>query len=185
MDSILTPHSNEESVAETLRWPRGPGGWGFSDEDAHTILLSPPKWDPENSTLRKPDRERARAGYRGTQARSTSPAAPSVGANNGPPQHPANPPHTHKSRVARARPRHSARNGLGNSDPRATGTLGERARRQPSPRRGPPWRAVTQPRDMRLSVQRRARRTGPPAGRGREQRASWLRCAPGRYARHR
>ena len=29
------------------------------------MLLSPPRWDPENSTVRKPDRERVSKGHRG------------------------------------------------------------------------------------------------------------------------
>ena len=46
MDSVLNPHSDEECVANTIQWPHGPGGWGFSQEDAHTILLPPPAVGP-------------------------------------------------------------------------------------------------------------------------------------------
>ena len=28
MGSILTPHSDEDFVASTIKWTHGPGGWG-------------------------------------------------------------------------------------------------------------------------------------------------------------
>ena len=64
MDSILLPHSDTECIAHALSWPHGPGGWGFSEEDAHTLLISPPRWEPTNITVRDPDRQRARNAYR-------------------------------------------------------------------------------------------------------------------------
>ena len=64
IDSILESHSDAECITHATAWPHGPGGWGFSDEDAHTILISPPRWDPSNSTVDSTQRERARAAYR-------------------------------------------------------------------------------------------------------------------------
>ena len=64
MDSILLPHSDAECIAHALSWPHGPGGWGFSEEDAHTLLISPPRWEPTNFTVRDSDRQRARNAYR-------------------------------------------------------------------------------------------------------------------------
>ena len=61
MDSVLHPHSDTECIAQATTWPHGPGGWGFSDIDAHTILVSPPRWDPDNTTVREEDRLRARS----------------------------------------------------------------------------------------------------------------------------
>ena len=63
MDSVLRPHSDAECIAHATTWPHGPGGWGFSDTDAHTILVSPPRWDPDNTTVREEDRLRARSLY--------------------------------------------------------------------------------------------------------------------------
>ena len=78
-------------MANTIQWPHGPGGWGFSHEDAHTILLPPPRWDPENSTVRKSDRERAREGYRSAQAGTPTSEVLYGEGNDGPSQHPGSP----------------------------------------------------------------------------------------------
>ena len=64
MDSILLPHSDTECIAHALSWPHGPGGWGFSEEDARTLLISPPRWEPTNITVRDSDRKRARNAHR-------------------------------------------------------------------------------------------------------------------------
>jgi len=64
MDSVLLPHSGTECIAHALSWPHGPGGWGFSEEDAHTLLISPPRWEPTNITVRDSDRQRARNAYK-------------------------------------------------------------------------------------------------------------------------
>ena len=63
MDSVLHPHSDIECITHATTWPHGPGGWGFSDTDAHTILISPPRWDPDNTTVREEDRLRTRNLY--------------------------------------------------------------------------------------------------------------------------
>ena len=63
MDSVLHSHSDDECITHATAWPHGPGGWGFSDADAHTILISPPRWDPGNTTVREEDRLRARSLY--------------------------------------------------------------------------------------------------------------------------
>ena len=52
MDSVLHFHSDTECIAKATTWPHGSGGWGFSDTDAHTILISPPRRDPGNTTVR-------------------------------------------------------------------------------------------------------------------------------------
>ena len=46
MDSVLHAHSGAECIAKATAWPHGPGGWGFSAMDAHTILISPPEVGP-------------------------------------------------------------------------------------------------------------------------------------------
>ena len=43
MDSVLHAHSDTECIAKATAWPHGPEGWGFSETDAHTILISPPR----------------------------------------------------------------------------------------------------------------------------------------------
>jgi len=76
MDSILLPHSDAECIAHALSWPHGPGGWGFSEEDAHTLLISPPRWEPTNLTVRDSDRQRARNEYRRLNRTPSQPPAP-------------------------------------------------------------------------------------------------------------
>jgi len=73
MDSVLRPHSDAECIAHATTWPHGPGGRGFSDTDAHTILVSPPRWDPDNTTVREEDRLRARSLYQ-RRCRDSRPA---------------------------------------------------------------------------------------------------------------
>ena len=63
MGSVLHAHSDTECIANATAWPHGPGGWGFLDTDAHTILISPPRWDPDNTTVLEEDRIRARRLY--------------------------------------------------------------------------------------------------------------------------
>ena len=60
---MLHPHSDTECIAKSTAWPHGPGGWGFSEAGAHTILISSPRWDPDNTTVREEDRIRARKLY--------------------------------------------------------------------------------------------------------------------------
>ena len=63
MDSVLRLHSDDECTTHVSRWPHGPGGWGFAKEDIHVILLSPPRWDPRNTTVLHKDRNAARRSY--------------------------------------------------------------------------------------------------------------------------
>ena len=64
MNSVLLPHSDTECIKHALSWPHGPGGWGFSEEDAHTLLISSPRWEPTNNTVLDNDRQRARNAFR-------------------------------------------------------------------------------------------------------------------------
>ena len=76
MDSVLHAHSDNECIAKATAWPHGPGGWGFSETDAHTILISPPRWDPDNTT---DGRIRARKLYQHQYRRNhTAPCLPSA-----------------------------------------------------------------------------------------------------------
>ena len=89
MDSILLPHSDTECIAHALSWPHGPGGWGFSEEDAHTLLISPPRWEPTNITVRDSDRQRARSAYRRlNRPPRQPPALPTYALPNGVPLQP-------------------------------------------------------------------------------------------------
>ena len=79
MDSVLHAHSGTECIAKATAWPHGPGGWGFLETDAHTILTSPPRWDPDNTTVREEDRIRARKLYQHQCRRKhTAPCLPSA-----------------------------------------------------------------------------------------------------------
>ena len=89
MDSILLPHSDTECITHALSWPHGPGGWGFSEEDAHTLLISPPRWEPTNITVRDSDRQRARSAYRRlNRPPRQPPALPTYALPNGVPLQP-------------------------------------------------------------------------------------------------
>jgi hypothetical protein len=100
MDSVLHPHSDVECITQATKWPHGPGGWGFSDTDAHTILVSPPRWDPDNTTVQEADRLRARSLYRrqcrdsraahgpvSTDERASRPSSPTDATNTQDPSH--------------------------------------------------------------------------------------------------
>ena len=63
MDSVLHAHSDTECIAKATAWPHGPGGWGFSETDAHTILISPSEVGPRQHHRREEDRIRARKLY--------------------------------------------------------------------------------------------------------------------------
>ena len=89
MDSILLPHSDTECITHALSWPHGPGGWGFSEEDAHTLLISPPRWEPTNITVRDSNRQRARNAYRRlNRTPRPPPALPTRALPNGVPLRP-------------------------------------------------------------------------------------------------
>ena len=64
LDSILHSHSDDVCVANAVRWPCGPGGWGLSDEDAHVLLTSTPKWDDANTSTHQSARDRSRTEFR-------------------------------------------------------------------------------------------------------------------------
>ena len=88
MDSVLLPHSDTECITLALSWPHGPGGWGFSEEDAHTLLISPPRWEPTNITVLDKDRQRARNAFRRLHRPQRHPATSPFSAlpNNVPPE---------------------------------------------------------------------------------------------------
>ena len=105
VDSILNPHSDEECVANTIQWPHGPGGWGFSQEGAHTILLSPCGGTQRTRRRTSPigsGPARDTAAPRPAHHRRRRPAREPMAdrRNTRPTQC------THKSRVTRARSRH-------------------------------------------------------------------------------
>ena len=86
LDSILHSHSDATCVANAVRWPCGPGGWGLSDEDAHVLLTSAPKWDDTNTTTHQGARDRSRTEFRRSNHHQISP--PSA---TSPRQHPPSP----------------------------------------------------------------------------------------------
>ena len=71
IDSVASSHSDAECIANATKWPPGPGGWGLSAEDAHTILTSAPRWDPRNTTKLVGSRDKARTRFRRTLPRET------------------------------------------------------------------------------------------------------------------
>ena len=104
MDSILSPHSDEKCVAEILRWPHGPGGWG-----SRTRALARSYCPPRDGTRRvqRPASPIGSAPARGTvglrpaHRRRRRPAwEPMADRRSTRPTH-----HTHKPRVAQARGR--------------------------------------------------------------------------------
>ena len=78
IDSIVSSHSDAECITNATKWPSGPGGWGLSIEDAHTILTSAPRWDPLNTTKLVGSRDKARTRFRRTLSRPPDAHTPTL-----------------------------------------------------------------------------------------------------------
>ena len=79
LDSVLHSHSDATCMANAVRWPCGPGGWGLSEEDAHVLLTSAPKWDDANTTTHQGARDRSRTEFRrGSHSQPPLPPPPST-----------------------------------------------------------------------------------------------------------
>ena len=99
LDSILYSHSDEACVANAIRWPHEPGGWGLSDEDAHVLPTLAPKWDGANTTSHQDARNHSRAAYRRNNPHQHTPSS------DAPPRHhPLPPPRLPTSPQAPSRP---------------------------------------------------------------------------------